>query len=753
VRSTDASPLVGRDAALAAIRAAIDAPGTLVTVWGAPGLGKSRLADAIAARLREDDRDVVVLRAPTIADAARWFPGDDDDGAIDAVSGGAIAGTAAERFAAAPGALRQAATRALAARIAVRNGVVIVDDADEADPVVLDAIELATANRAIAIAFARPVLATMRPRWARRAVAALKIELAPLDREQGRALIAALAPSLAAAPVAVLDLLAERCGGIPLHVTELVAALQVDALLVREVPTRDIVAWSIGERLARFPRAVAIAEIAAMIARDVAIADIHRIVEVLDPDRAPGAGAAIGELIACGLFVDRGRDAVGFCHATVRDAIAGRVDPDRRVAIHRAILEGSVARTIAEAALHLDGAGEIEGAVDAWRHLARAALERHDDLGADAAATRVLDSIDAPDGEMLRLRGNARMRLGRNDTAAADFGAARALAERRGERGAVIDLSLDEAAALDQLAQHAAAAALVDRATAAACRTEPALRLARLAMAAGRTAWRAGDGQRAIAPLRDAILLADAIGGAGYETAIGCRLMIGTILCARGAIDDAAVVLDQAYAAALSRGDVVHLSAVRLDRYPVHAARGDLAAARADFAAIADAGREIGIAAWEYRGAIGQALIGLWTGDDTAAFTHALIARRIEIAEPALFPRPRAALVLGELAARAGDRGAVARWRDVIRVRVAAAPIAIDRVVVAALDAWLERRLDLDRATELARDAVAAGENEVAFQVLELVARTAARDGDPALASTAARAARSVPPVLPRFIA
>jgi ATP/maltotriose-dependent transcriptional regulator MalT len=118
----------------------------------------------------------------------------------------------------------------------------------------------------------------------------------------------------------------------------------------------------------------------------------------------------------------------------------------------------------------------------------------------------------------------------------------------------------------------------------------PACR-ARLAMAIGRTAWRSGDPEAAIAPCRHALAIAEALGAAAYEVAIGCRLMLGCILGGRGRIDEAAQILEDARVLAESRGDLLHGAAARCNRFPVHAARGDLRALRADLVAFAAAGR------------------------------------------------------------------------------------------------------------------------------------------------------------------
>jgi eukaryotic-like serine/threonine-protein kinase len=778
-------PLVGRAAPLQAIASAartVAAGGTaLITIWGAPGLGKSRVAGAAIDALRDAGFALLEARAPTALALVALVGLDDDDRDSDAIDRaalraatgrGAIAGSAAEPLAAAPGALRQAAARALAHALAAgdRPRAVIVDDAHAADPIVLDALELATldpAGRLLVIALARPALATTRPRWGRRAAIAEVITLAPLDRDDGRALIRALLPAVAAVPSAALDRLVERCGGVPLYVTELVGALQradrargatttgtrgaLPTDLVELPAELGIVAWAVADELSGLSPATTAAAEALAVGGDVRAADIPALFPALDRAGVRielDPGVAIADLLAAGLIVERA-GVLGLRHDLVRDAIAQRTNRARRTAIHHAWL--ALATTPAERARHAEGAGDPATAATAWAAAARDALARHDDLAAELALGRAI-ACTAPGevtAELLRQRGSARARLGRHDAAAGDFAAARERAYAASDRGAAIDVLLDEATALDWSLHHARSAARVAEATALATEDEPALRRARLAMAAGRTAWRAGDAAHAIGPCRQAIALADAVGADGYETAIAGRLMLGFVLGGRGEIAEAADILDQAQALAAARGDLMHVAAARCNRYPVHAARGDAAGLRADLAAFAAAGRELGIAVTEYRGALYQALVALWCGDDAGALVLALAARRIEEADPALCPRPCAALVLAELAARRDDVAATTSWCELAARHAAGAPI--DAVVREGLLTWAAGALTLATATALAQRALALGESEAAFQVLELTARTAARRGDPGAAAAAHHAARAVPN-LPRFL-
>jgi predicted Ser/Thr protein kinase len=753
--------LLGRDAALATLeRACAAAAGgapTLVTVWGDPGLGKSRLAAAAAELARRSGFHVVTAAAPDAAALGAAIARPEASVAAPAIAGAPLP---------TPGALRLAAARALARALheAPAPIALLIDDAHAADPVALDAIELATlapAGRLLVVALARPALAVTRPRWGRRATSPVAIELRPLDRDAGRALARAHLPEAAAVPAAALDRLVERAGGVPLYLVELVRAVRAGALRGAlatdrlELPEHHaIVAWAVADQLAALaPSAVAAAEALAIAAPALAPAAQTALGDAMVAAGAPlelDLGVAARELAAAGVLAETA-GAVRFRHELVREAIAERVDPARRERIHRAVLLAGLATTPAERARHLEGAGERDAAAAAWRAAAAAAEARHDELAAEHALERAL-ACAAPSAELLRRRGAIRARLGRHDAAAADFAAARDHARASGDRGALLDALLDEATALDWALHHADAAACVRAALAAASADsagEPPLRRARLAMATGRAAWRRGDAAGAIEPCRRALALAAPLGDAGYETAMASRLILGFLLGGRGELDEATALLDEALAEATARGDLQHAAAARCNRYPIHAARGDAAALRADLAAFAAAGRELGVAVTEYRGELYQALVARWCDDDDAALAHARAARRLEEADAALLPRPQAALLLAELAVRAGDGDAAARWHAC----AGAAPLAgIDAIMHRGLGASLAGQLSLAAATALAHEAIAAGEPEAALQLLELAAVAAERRGASREAAGARAAARALPPRLPRFL-
>ena len=791
---------------------------TLVTVWGEAGMGKSRLVEEARALAEARGLEVIEVAAGRLASvlerlgrpplARERSAGDGpaaahdvdpivaDAAALDVLAAGCAAeGTAAARYAPAPGAMRQAAARALARLLrgageAATPRAIIVDDAHAADPVVLDAIELATMRADVGIVIvvlARPELAGSRPAWGRRAARHETLRLAPLSPAEGRTLARSLLPELAAVPVTALDRLVRRCGGVPLLIGEVVRSVARNGLAVQGALDADaadvpgdarILDGAVDDELAALPGAVVqAAEALAVAARPVHASELAALFHAAARIGVLGdvdAGAATRDLVRAGLLVEHGAH-LDFRHSFVRSVVARRVAGWRTIAIHRAVLESGIARDAAEQAQHLEACGEAAAAAAAWWEAADAAP--YDDLAVERAMTCALPCAGA-DAAILRRRAAARAHLGRHDEAAADLAAARQVATG-GDRDALIDALLDEADARDAAGDHELAAdcareagRLYDEARAAAGRAAESspvdaanastvreaaaqrevLQGARIALAIGRAAWRRGDGGAALAPWREALVGAERLGDAGYPTAIACRLMLGLVLAQRGGIEQASSLLDGAMDAARAHGDLPHQAAVLSTRYAVHAARGDAAAVRRDLAEYTALARELGDAAMEYRGEINQGFVAMWCDDDAAAGEHAAAAARLEHRDPAAFRRPRGALLLSALAARVGERGTAARLLDAACTHAAATPaMPVDALMIEALSAWL-RGWHPREVAALAGRAIAMGQEEVAFELYELYARDRARAGDHAGAARAHEDARTVPPALPRFL-
>lgn len=217
--------LIGRTAALDRLLTALDTVATtgqphLVTVIGAPGMGKSRLlrefVDTVAARDRDEHIAVV---------HARCEPGDPGCRSI-------------------PELLRRAAragTDRLLPRWDLAHPVVLVmDDVHQADPalrrLVTDLVRRPTAPPVLVVAAARPQLRNLDERMVATTPAAdgaqVMIELVALTPPQSRRMVREML-GCAVLPSAFIQRMVTTSEGNPLFLTELVRMLADEQVLVR----------------------------------------------------------------------------------------------------------------------------------------------------------------------------------------------------------------------------------------------------------------------------------------------------------------------------------------------------------------------------------------------------------------------------------------------------------------------------------------------------------------------------------------
>jgi class 3 adenylate cyclase/tetratricopeptide (TPR) repeat protein len=238
------APLVGRKEELARLTEAFDAATSeatcqLVTVVGAPGIGKSRLVRELITAIG-DEAQVLVGRCLSYGDGITYWPlaemirqvaGTDPRPTLLELLGQEPEGAVgAERLLGAIGAADQPArteeifwaARILFERLARdRPLTVVVDDIHWAEPTLLDLIEYVAgfARGPILIACtARADLFDQRPHWSR----AGAVELEPLDEQEAVVLMDALLAEAELSPK-VRDRIRERAEGNPLFVEQMLA--------------------------------------------------------------------------------------------------------------------------------------------------------------------------------------------------------------------------------------------------------------------------------------------------------------------------------------------------------------------------------------------------------------------------------------------------------------------------------------------------------------------------------------------------
>jgi class 3 adenylate cyclase/tetratricopeptide (TPR) repeat protein len=402
------TPFVGRDRYMRmldeALADAIDARSSvLVTILAPPGVGKSRLAEAFAAGVRER-ATVLVGQTPSYGDGVTFAPlvellaqaagrpsGDADVVAMAlrermaTQTDGASVGDRLAQFLGvgdALGADTSWAVRRLLEVLASERPplVVILEDVHWAEPPMLDLAD-AVVERAhgpiLFLCLARPELLEQRPTWAAAKPRAITTTLTPLSAEDTRRIgELLLGPD---APASVVDRVCETAEGNPLYVEQLTAMLADQGLLAngRWVGSSDVVVEIpaslqalLAARLDRLdPVPRLIMERASIQGRRFRTEALR----ALAADVAPGdVETAIASLDRSGLVQPEDEPAGRwrFAHALVLEAAYRRLSKGQRAELHEQLAEW----------LAVEDADQADVNESVARHLERA-LRLREELG------------------------------------------------------------------------------------------------------------------------------------------------------------------------------------------------------------------------------------------------------------------------------------------------------------------------------------------------------------------------------------
>jgi tetratricopeptide (TPR) repeat protein len=393
------APLVGRQDTLAQLEWALERTVTedgcrLVTVFGAPGIGKSRLAHEFVGGL---DERATVLRGRCLpygegitfwplAEMVRQAAGiREGDGADDAVAKLAAllepdddARTIAETIAQLTGLLETRgvveegfwAVRTLFARLAQERPLVaVLDDAQWAEPTLLALIEhvarQTTSVPILLLCFSRPELLDLRPDWGQSAIRSTTVRLEPLDEAASDRLIGELLGEARSA-LDVRDRIADTAEGNPLYVEQMISMLIDDGVLAKEdgrwVAVGDLETISVPPGIhallaARLERLGA--DERAVLGRAAVIGQIFYVgaLEALgSPSLSAGVSSVLLKLVHKELvrpgrsdFVDE--EAFEFRHLLIRDAAYDALSKESRADLHARFadwLEGIAGERLAE---------------------------------------------------------------------------------------------------------------------------------------------------------------------------------------------------------------------------------------------------------------------------------------------------------------------------------------------------------------------------------------------------------------------
>ncbi len=326
------APLIGRRAELDVIRAAfaaasVERRGQLVTIYGPPGIGKSRLAHEIAAELSEDARILVGRCLPYGEGITYWplreiFAADGAEGELASALG---SGGAEEVF--------LAVRKLIERRARVRPLVLVFEDIHWAEATLLDLIEhLVDWTREaplLVLCLARPELLDQRPAWAAGRVNVGSLTLEPLDEVESGQLIEGLL-GRATLDAAARRRIREVAEGNPLFVEQLVVTLAEGGDLERIPSTIQALLAARLDTLSESERDVL--ERGSVIGTEFEWEGLAR----LDAGGRRPTGALLSglmrkELIRPNEAVD---DGFRFRHALIRDAAYERISKGRRADLH-----------------------------------------------------------------------------------------------------------------------------------------------------------------------------------------------------------------------------------------------------------------------------------------------------------------------------------------------------------------------------------------------------------------------------------
>jgi tetratricopeptide (TPR) repeat protein len=600
-----------------------------------------------------------------------------------------------EHWIQAPGVLHSMISRAaghmLRNQSAKQPLCILLDDAQSADGILLDALEYATlaeeSTPICLIALARPRFSSTRPNWGERAAQHHRLALGPLHSAATIDLLRELMAPVENIPEKALEYLAARVQGSPLLAVELCRGLRRDGIMRQQangtwflaveeldrLPESPALDWAAQRELDRLPPELAAhTQLAALLAASFAEEELNGVLAEIDRDGC-GAdfpldpGVAARRLVRSGVLVRHHDGRLSLRHALVRQAIARGVPEERRFRIHRAayrFYETCPAllreERLTRLALHADGAQLSAQAAGLFLELAESARMRHLYVEAELNYAKSLAHVSGlPERDRMMAfggRGVMRYRTARYSDAVADLASARTIARALGDRQAELGFLLDEATALDWKDEYRSSQACVREAELliASISSPPPHLEAQLSLCQGRSLWRFGQLRQASELLERAERQAALIGELGYETRVVSLVILGYLYVNLNRAESAASALERAEVLCLAHNDRAHLSSVVSCRRGVWIAKGNVRGAIGEVELYIKIGRELGVMMIEYFGEYNLAEVLYQANQLDAAWPH--VERAIELARRIQGPlgRPVALVLKARMLAYAG---------------------------------------------------------------------------------------------------
>jgi class 3 adenylate cyclase/tetratricopeptide (TPR) repeat protein len=355
------TPFVGRERELSVLEAAFEwAAGErvcqLLTVLGAPGVGKSRLARELLGTVGDRARTVVGRCLPygegitywPLAEIVQQVAGRDAAGLADIVAGNESARLITGRIAGAIGLadaggrseeISWAVRKLLEALALERPLIVVLDDIHWAEPTFLDLIEYLASfagGPILLLAVARPDLLEARPSWSTPGQNTAVVLLDPLSEEEAGALLERL-PSGTGLPESSRARIVEASEGNPLFVEQMLALQVENGGLEGELAVPPTIQALLAARIDHLePEERAVIERASVEGRSFHGGAVSRLLPEASRD---ALGGHLVSLVRKGLIrpdeaVFAGDDGFRFAHILVRDAAYGGIAKQVRADLH-----------------------------------------------------------------------------------------------------------------------------------------------------------------------------------------------------------------------------------------------------------------------------------------------------------------------------------------------------------------------------------------------------------------------------------
>ena len=708
------APLVGRDELVRSLLdAARGATGerrpTITTLLGEPGFGKSHLVQMVVQYLevlpamqtvfvrakevlggageqttRELLRRVLALPDAAPADLGRAMLADKlgADIAKDVWAGVAVVmGWAPpehpelQAMAAAPGAIRSAAARALGEGLRVMAGrrplALIVDDVHFVDEPALDAIEYAALKEAGApvwvLAVGRPAFAGARTGWAGRAAERQSMTLAALEPPAAAELARRLLAPVEKVPASALARLAERTMGVPLLLVELCRGLKRDGVVrksdtgawvlatdeLERLPDLPLVQWLASrETESLAPDLLAHARLASVLGSEFSADEVEGVLQELEragvaPETPLDASIGLRRLTETGILAQHRGGRVAFRHSLLRDTVYQSVPAAERESVHRAAFEHYRRRDdladsarLPQMAFHAAKSGLRAEAARLYLDLAHRASARHAYLEAELLFRNAIENMPDTEPEATiaghQGLGLMRFRLGRHEDALKNFTAALNLTEKIDARAARVALLLDEGVVLDWTMDWPKSRARSEEADAAVA-ADPSLAtplvVPRLFMARGRTQMRRNEFGESIASFRKAIEAAEKIGEDGYESLVQSLIMLAFAAGSLARYDEADEAISRCIKLNEEHGDMIGIAGALQNRCVTSFLTGKIDRLTADMERIIQIAREFGFSMSECLAVRDLAEINLVLGRIDEALPHARRALEMYVQE------------------------------------------------------------------------------------------------------------------------